>query len=213
MYRLAMCRFMMLGGVVLALFVSADSFAQSCDSLSFDVSAAPSSDPGFEGMYKYTITGYWEGSGVEQGWGLSYLLFSLGATCPCVCDSTSEVISFPDPGGTSTGVDNTTEGPCEVEYLGFLECNVREDITTDVVVKFEVPDNVSCEPIHSGTGTWIFYSTLPPADWNQYSNAVTLKYGEMSCSGDLSGRLPFCQDCNLVGTEEKTWGTIQSLYR
>jgi hypothetical protein len=207
-----MHRYMLLIAVSLALCLSVESSAQTCDSLSFGVSAVLSNDAGFEGMYKYTISGYWEVSGVEEGGGLSNLLFSLGASCPCLCDSTSQVISFPDPAGTSTGVDNNTEEPCELGYLGFIECNGLEDITTDVVVKFEVPDNVPCEPIQSGTGTWIFYSTLPPMNWNQYSGAVTLKYGEMLCSGDLSGQLPFCHDCIPVQTEERTWGAIKSLY-
>ena len=198
--------------VISIVFVSVDASAQSCDLLSFDVSAELTNDAGFEGMYKYTIAGSWEVSGVEQGWGLSYLLFSLGANCPCLCDSTSEVIYFSDPAGTSTGVDNITEEPCEVQYLGFVECNGLEDITNDDVVKFEVPDNQTCEPIHYGTGTWIFYSTMPPLPWDEYTNTVFFKYGEMLCTGGFSGQLPSCYECIPVPTEERSWGSIKAIY-
>jgi hypothetical protein len=190
-----------------------DTNAQTCDSLSFDVSAELTYDPGYEGLYKYTISGYWEVSGVEQGWGLSYLLFSLGTSCPCLCDSTLDVIYFPDPAGTSTGIDNITEEPCEVIYQGYLECNGLEDITTDDVVKFEVPDNQTCEPTHYGTGTWIFYSTMPPLPWDEYINAAMLKYGEMMCWGDISGQLPNCFECVPTSVERSTWGKIKSIYR
>ena len=192
---------------------TADASAQTCDSLSFEVSAELTSDPGYEGMYKYTISGYWGVSGVEQGWGLSYLLFSLGTECPCLCDSTLEVIHFPDPAGTSTGIDTDTEEPCEVVYLGFVECNGLEDITTDDVIKFEVPDNQTCEPIHYGTGTWIFYSTMPPLPWDEYVNAGMIKYGEMMCWGNISGQFPDCYQCIPVSTEDSSWGRIKSIYR
>ncbi|MCK4538201.1 MAG: hypothetical protein KAV42_05325 [Candidatus Krumholzibacteria bacterium] len=199
--------------VGLIFVTTIDASAQTCDSLSFDVSAELTSDPGYEGMYKYTISGYWGVSGVEQGWGLSYLMFSLGTECPCLCDSTFGLVEFPDPAGISTGMDSYTEEPCEVVYLGFVECDGLEDITSDVAIKFEVPDYQTCEPIHYGTGTWIFYSTLPPLPWSERANATMIKYGEMACWGDISGQFPNCYECVPVSTEARSWGSIKSIYR
>ena len=209
MNRLIMLLFM----VGLISFVPVGASAQICDSLLFEVSAEVTNDPGFEGMYKYTISGYWEVSGPEQGWGLSYIIFSLGTQCPCLCDSEAgEVVEFPDPAGTSTGVDNQTEEPCEIVYLGSLECNGLEDITTDIVVKFEVPDNQSCEPIHYGTGTWFFYSTLAPLT-GDYIDAIIIKYGEMLCEGVHFCDVPNCYECVSVPTEKSSWGSIKFIFK
>ncbi|MDD3641957.1 MAG: hypothetical protein PHQ19_00615 [Candidatus Krumholzibacteria bacterium] len=194
------------------LLLPAALSAQSCDALEFTVSAEPSTDPGFEGWYKYTVSGYWAVSGVEEGGGLSNFLFSLGMECPCLCDPDYDAeIGFPAPAGTSTG--EYDDAPCDnVEYIGEAECGGYEDITTDDVIKFEVLAG-ECEPVDSGTGTWVFYSTLPPLDDAVYGNAVMIKYGEMTCWGDLSGQLPDCWDCISVGTSEQSWGATKTIYR
>ena len=80
-----MNRLVLLLAGVLIICASANVSALTCDSLSMDVTAELSNDVGFEGMYKYTVTGSWAVSGAEQGEGLSYLMFSLGAACPCIC--------------------------------------------------------------------------------------------------------------------------------
>ena len=204
---------MLLVAVGLIVFVSVGADADVCDSLLFEVSAELTNDPGFEGLYKYTVSGYWEVSGVEQGWGLSYILFSLGNECPCLCDSTSGGVYFPEPAGTSEGIDNDTEEPCEAAYLGLVECNGLEDITTDVVIKFEVPDNQSCEPIHQGTGTWIFYSTMLPLPEGDYIDTIIIKYGEMLCDGVHFCEPPNCYENAPVSTENSSWGSIKLIVR
>ena len=203
---------MLLFVVVSIAFVSVGASAQICDSLLFEVSAELSNDPGFEGMYKYTISGYWEVSGPEEGGGLSYIIFSLGNECPCLCDSLMDEISFPDPAGTSTGFDGDTDEECDVVYLGFLECNGLEDITTDVVVKFEVPDNQTCEPVQSGTGTWIFYSTIPPLPGDDYIDTIIIKYGEMLCYGVHFCEPPDCYYRSAVSTEKSSWGSLKIIF-
>lgn len=211
MYRNKIMFFLVL--IVLVPLVQVDALAQTCDSLSFEVTAELTDDPGYEGMYKYAITGYWGLSGVEQGGGLSYFLFPLGVHCPCLCDSTSEEIYFPDPAGTSTGIDDITEEPCEAVYLGFVECNGLEDITNDDVIKYEASSNTTCFPIAYGNGTWVFYSTMPPLPWNEYPDAVIVKYGEMICTGDITGQLPSCTECIPVPTENSSWGQMKSIYK
>jgi hypothetical protein len=177
--------------------------------VSIDVTAELSTDPGFEDMYKYTFSGVWETSSPEEGDALSYIMLSLGIECPCLCDSTADVVVFPDPAGTSTG---DVEG-CEVPYDGFVECLGHEDITDDAVVKFEVTDTGLCEALSYGSGTWVLYSTMAPLPWNEYPGAVFVKHGEMICLGDLIGQLPNCYLCLPTSTEESTWGGVKSLYR
>lgn len=206
-----MHRLLILLGAISIVFMSVDASALDCDSLAVDVTAEITNDAGFEGMYKYTITGYWEVSGAEQGEGLSNLLFSLGGECPCVCDAQSPAVLFPNPAGTSTGLDGD-DNPCQVVYQAFVECNGLEDITDDVVLKYEVPDNQDCEPIAMGSGVWIFYSTLEPLAANVYPNGAFIKFGETICNGPMSGQLPSCHECLPVSTEQKSWGSIKAKF-
>jgi hypothetical protein len=181
--------------------------AQNCTLVDIEVSAELSTDPGYEGMYKYTMTGSWELDGVGA---ISYVLFSLGAECPCLCDSLVDMVYFENTAGTSTG--ETTRGDaCEARYNGFIECDGLLE-TDDVALKYEVLGNM-CDPKEAGTGTWFFYSTLSPLPYAEYTDAVYFKYGENLCTGTLTGQLPNCLECIQVPTEDKTWGAIKSIYR
>jgi hypothetical protein len=196
--------------IAILAFSPARVVAQSCDSLAFEVTAELSADPGFEGMYKYTLTGYWAVSGVEQGSALSNFIISLGIECPCLCQEGEEVL-FPYPAGTSTGVDDEEE-PCDyAEFIGEVQCGGYEDITTDDIIKFELTEGL-CEPVDSGSGTWVLYSTMPPMDPAVFSDAVIMKYGEMFCVGDISGELPDCYDCMTTDASEESWGAIKKKF-
>jgi len=208
MRYLIMASLLITASVMLPVNIS----AQVCDSLSIEVTAEYSFDPGFEELYKYTISGYWEAAGPEEGGNLSYILFSLGGECPCLCDSSYSEIYFPSPAGTSSGFHDPGSQPCEARFVGSLHCGGIQDITTDNVVNFEVHKG-DCEPAASGTGEWIFYSTMAPLPWAEYPNAVILKHGGMLCTGDLSGQLPNCFECSAVSTDEGSWGSIKSLYK
>ena len=181
--------------------------AQQCESIEIEVTAEVSIDPGYEGLYKYTISGDWEYVGVGA---VSYFLFSLGAECPCLCDSSISMVYFPNPAGTSTGEDNHGD-PCEARYTGAIECSGLLE-TDDVALKYEVLGSM-CDPMEIGTGTWIVYSTMPPLEWAEYPGAVYVKYGDNICTGTLAGELPDCYDCIPVSIEEKSWGTLKSIYR
>ncbi len=181
--------------------------AQDCDLIGIEVSAELSTDPGYEGMYKYTISGNWEYSGIGA---VSYFMFSLGAECPCLCDSTISVVDFPNFAGTSTGENNRGE-PCEARYNGFVECSGLLE-TDDVVLKYEVVGEM-CLPVDTGSGTWVLYSTMSPLPWAEYPDAVYVKYGDNICTGPLTGQLPNCLECIQVSTDNKTWGAVKSMYR
>jgi hypothetical protein len=98
-------------------------------------------------------------------------------------------------------------------YLGSTECDGLEDITTDAVIKYEVPDNVDCEPIHYGTGTWIFYSTMPPLSGGEYTDKIFIKYGEVMCDGTHYCEPPDCYQCVTVSAKEGSWGAIKIIHR
>jgi hypothetical protein len=137
-------------------------------------------------------------------------MFSLGAECPCLCDSSLSTVSFPTIAGTSTGENNHGD-PCEARYRGFLECRGPLE-TDDVVVKYEVLGE-SCLPVHTGTGTLIVYSSMAPLRWAEYPDAVYVKYNDAICTGTLTGQLPDCYECVPVSVEEKSRGTLKSIYR
>ena len=181
--------------------------AENCVLIDIEVTAEVSMDPGYEGMYKYTISGNWEVDGVG---GVSHVLFSLGAECPCFCDSSISMVYFPTTAGTSTGENNKGD-VCEARYNGFIECSGLLE-TDDIVLKYEV-STANCDPKEIGTGTWIVYSTMAPLPWAEYPDAVYVKYDAKLCTGTLTGQLPNCFDCVQVSTEDKTWGAVKSLYR
>ena len=181
--------------------------AQNCTLIEIEVTAEVSVDPGYEDMYKYTFSGSWE---VEGAGAVSYMMFSLGAECPCLCDSTIGMVSFPNTAGTSTG-ENNRGGACEARYNGFVECDGLLE-TDDIVLKYEVL-GASCDPVQTGTGTWIVYSTMAPLPWAEYPDAVYVKYGNNICTGPLTGQLPDCLECVQVSTDDKSWGAVKSLYR
>ena len=197
------------GLVVIGLFalLPVTVSAQNCDSIEIEVTAEVSMDPGYEGLYKYTISGDWDVDGVGA---VSYVLFSLGAECPCLCDSSISMVYFPNTAGTSTGEDQRGN-PCEARYDGAIECHGLLE-TSDIVLKYEVFGSM-CDPAETGTGTWIVYSTMSPLPWAEYPGAVYVKYGDNICTGTLTGQLPNCIECIPVSTESDSWGALKSLYR
>ena len=191
------------------LMMGSPALAGPCASGDMTVTASFPNDLGFEGLYKYTITGSWE-TGAQQG--LSHISFTYQLECPCVCD-TSEVgsafASFPIPAGTATGTDSL-DNPCTVEFLGLSECNGDGTISsTDPAIKFEIPDDTVCNTGNTGTGTWCFYSVLPPLPSNTYIDATYIKFGNNECTLDLVGELPNCTACGPVPIENSTWGQIK----
>jgi hypothetical protein len=181
--------------------------AQNCDLVEIEVTATLSMDSGYEGLYKYTISGNWEVDGVGA---VSHFLFSLGAECPCLCDSSIGMVYFPNTAGTSTGENNKGEA-CEARYNGFVECSGLLE-TDDVVLKYEVL-GASCDPVETGSGTWIIYSTMSPLPWAEYPDAVYVKYDNNICTGTLTGQLPNGLECFPVSTDKSSWGKLKSLYR
>ena len=177
-----------------------------CASASMTVTAALSNDPGFEGLYKYTVTGSWD---VTQ-FGLSHIDFFLALeNLECVCDPA--VVKFPTPAGTSNG---TLDGsPCTVNYTGKYNCMGDPTVPKELrapTVKFDAPDE-GCKAGVTGTGTWVFYSPFPPAPYSVYPDGLAIKHGQGVCTGDLTGQMPQ-GDCSTPA-ESRSWGNVKAIYR
>jgi hypothetical protein len=207
--HLAAFLFVLIPAASLATLAAAppNALAADCVSANMTVTATVSSDPGFVGMWKYCISGSWD---VGASPALSHINFYVGLlACECVCDP--RVIAFGPSAGTSVGVPDA----CKVNYTGEYLCMGDPSIPAELrtpAVKFEYPDGQGCEPSTSGSGTWCFYSPLPPAPATTYPDGIVIKYGSTgTCTGDLTGQLPSC-DC-ATGARRSTWGSLKILYR
>jgi len=194
--------------MICVLFVaSTPVVAAPCASGDFTATATFPNDPGFEGLWKYTLSGSWD-TGAANG--LSHISFLINFECPCVCEE--GFAYFDTPAGTATGVDSLG-GPCEAEFIGLNECAGDPTIGSNApAIKFELPEDQGCETTNTGTGTWCFYSAQSPLPAAVYAEAVVIKFGNNECSGTLTGNLPDCTECGPVPVEESTWGSVKRLY-
>ena len=193
-----------------ALFLTRPSDAQSitytpCPTMNAQVVVTSPNDPGFSGLYKYTLTVTWD-VGVHDP---SHLDILVGLNdCACVCDP--RLFKFGSPAGTSTGVN--AGGDCTVPYYAAYACTGDPSIDgmTGPAIKFS-PDESVCSTNETGTGTFVFYSPLPPSPIQVQPNAIAIKHGTDTCYGPLVGSLPVCQ-CS-VPASATTWGRVKDIYR
>ena len=177
-----------------------------CPALSAQCTAQWVSTGPYAGLYKYTLTLTWD-VGVHDP---SHLDILVGLdNCLCVCDP--RLFRFPAPAGTSTGVNGA--GPCTVPYTGAYVCKGDpsiKDTNTGPAVKFS-PDETLCSTDEAGSGTFVFYSPLPPSPNDIQPDAIAIKHGLDTCYGPILGSLPMC-DCS-VPADNTTWGKVKSYYR
>ena len=197
LYTLFLC-----AGLALLLAAS-PAAAQQCGSGTITVTV--SADPGFEGLYKYCVDSSWN---LDQ-FGISHLdVFLQLPDCPCICDP--NFVKFATPAGSASPPDDS----CDHPFLGQYVCKGDPSLPAGVsgpAVKF-TPDAVStCDVSLAGSGTFCFYSPMPPAPPSTHSNAIAIKHGQETCYGDLVGSLPTC-DCALP-TQATTWGGLKATYR
>ena len=159
----------------------------------------------FGGNYRYTITLTWDVGRHDP----SHVDILVGlANCICVCDS--RLFKFSQPAGSSTGVN--AGGACVVPYAGAYACKGDPSIrntTTGPAIKFQ-PDESACSTDESGSGTFVFYSPMPPGGSEVYVDAIAIKHGLDTCYGPIVGVLPVC-DCS-VPAGPTTWGKLKSYY-
>ena len=171
------------------------------------VTASFPNDPGFEGLYRYSVHGTWE----VRPRALSHLdMFLVLENCPFVC--TPGIVAFDDTVGVSTGAYGD-DSPCfPVWYLGEFLCNGDPSLPPELrmtAVKFEPFDGQACEPATVGMGSWYFYSPLVPGPATTHVDAMVVKHGQYVCTGDVTGQLPSC----LVPSQSGSWGKLKALYR
>jgi hypothetical protein len=200
--------------LVLAVFVGAilvggalpAAAVDECADVSMTVTASFPNDPGFEGLYKYTVTGCWD---ITQ-FGLSHIdVFLALKSLECVCDP--RIVKFPDPAGTSDGEGDVE--PCVVSYEGVYNCMGDPTVPAELkapTVKWNTLDG-DCEAATTGCGTWVFYSPFSPQPAAVHPDAVAIKHGQQVCVGDLTGQLPM-GDCT-VPTRATSWGSMKASYR
>lgn len=184
------------------------TYYSGCLSVSMTVTASPSNDPGFEGLWKYTLSGSWD---VGQR-ALSHMdiLLMLG-DCPNLCDP--GLVVFGSPAGLSTGEDSLGVA-CALEYTGSYLCEGDPSIPPNLrepAAKFEPVNGEGCSSMTEGSGTWIFYSVLPPGEDVLHEDVIVIKHGNQACTGDVSGRLPICVPPTAV--EVETWGRVKAIFR
>ena len=196
---------------VLLIFLSVPvAFAQTphvqCPVLTATSKAEPIVTGPFVGTWRYTIQLTWDVGRHDP----SHVDVVVGLTnCQCTCDP--RLFKFASPAGTSTGIN--ASGSCNVPYSGAYACKGDPSIknaTTGSAVKFE-PDETLCATDESGSGTFVFYSPLPPSAAEIYPDAIAIKHGLDTCWGPIIGQLPIC-DCS-VPAGEVSWGRMKSVYR
>ena len=177
----------------------------NCPVVSMTITAVPSNDLPIPNLYKYCVTGAWD---VGQ-FGLSHIdVLLMLQDCECRCDE--DLIHFIQPAGQSTGEPI----PCMVDYLGEYLCTGDPTLPPSLqvpAVKWDASGPAGCEPGTQGTGTWCFYSQLPPSPFAVTLGAIAIKHGREVCLGAVTGTLPSCE-C-VTPAEASTWGAIKAVYR
>ena len=193
--------------LLLLLMIPFASPAQA-QCVSGTVTAEQTNDPGFVGLWKYCVNVEWNLGRFE----LSHLdVFLELENCECVCDP--RLIKFGEPAGWQTGEYEDGQN-CILDYFGEYACKgdpSSPDAMNGPAVKFE-PDEISaCPPGISGSGSFCFYSPMPPSPPAVHANGLAIKHGQQVCYGTLEGVLPTC-DCSLP-THRSTIGVIKATYR
>lgn len=187
---------LVLGLCVLMTAASGPAYA---DEVSGTITAEPTDRPDL-GNYKYTFSFSWDTS---QGLSHVDLLLSVLA-CTAFCDGTAPIL-FPSPAGS-------TISTCEAFFGGALRCTGDPSVDEiGVLLKFERLADEECLPGKQGTGTFVFYTNLPPRASQTYEDVILIKNGRFKDYGDLVGQLPGCQLTNP--TEDNSWGRIKTIFR
>ncbi|MFZ1947040.1 MAG: hypothetical protein WAW06_05800 [bacterium] len=169
-------------------------------------SAWYSTDPGFEGYWKYCLTLHWDVTRFDgKPHAMSHVSVLLGLeNCPGVCSP--GYFASPDTAGTGTGTNG-----CTVHY--YMEFDCRGDPTLGIsvpTIKFE-PYYDNCEPDIAGTAYLCFYSVASPRPIGAYDATLGIKFGQNIALGTLEGVLPRCAPTTPVAPT--TWGAIKAMLR
>jgi len=159
-------------------------------------------------IWMYTMEITWD-TGNNYSLSHTNLLLDPGLGT-CVCQDFMDALSWGDPIGSSDGYPM----PCTVHYQGFLECDGDPSLpeVTGFLLKLEPIYDESCEPGPTGTGTFIFYSDLPPAPIDEEVLSSVDKNGQEHCLGFMSGDFPAIA-CDPLGSQDSSWGNLKGMFR
>ena len=166
--------------------------------------AALSTDPGFEGYWKYCFDIHWDTNPLS-GHALSHAdVFLSLEECADACSPGR--FAFADTAGSGDG-----DGGCTVYYTGAFLCEGDPHFPQFPfpTVKFEYYEG-DCEPGSINSAHVCFYSHFIPSPPAVYPDALGIKFGLDTATGPLEGVLPICA---VSPVQEATWGTLKSLYR
>ncbi|MCK9994703.1 MAG: hypothetical protein KAH56_00315 [Candidatus Krumholzibacteria bacterium] len=171
------------------------------------ITASANPDP-MGPIWMYTMEITWD-TGNNYSLSHANLLMDPGLGT-CLCQDFVDALSWGDPIGSSNGYPE----PCTVQYSGYLECEGDPSIpeVTGYLLKFEPIEDEFCEPGPTGTGTFIFYSNLPPAPIDEEILSVVDKHAGEYCFGNMSGEFP-AMACDPVGDEGSSWGNLKGIFR
>ena len=201
-----MKKLILIGVTMLALVFGAQAVMAECF-IGGTITASANPDPlGPTWMYTMVIT--WD-TGNEYSLSHANLLMDSAAGT-CVCQDFVNVLFWDDPSGSSDGVPMG----CTVDYQTFLECEGDPSIpgVDGILLKFEPIFDEACEPGPTGTGTFVFYSNLPPYPIDEEILSVVDKFAGEFCFGHMAGDFPTIP-CDPVGDENSTWGNLKGLFR
>jgi hypothetical protein len=155
------------------------------------------------GIWKYTIEFCWNSSH-----GLSHWDLWLDDWTNCLCEELMDAVGFGDVIGMTTSEDG-----CLTHYTFEWRCGNEPSIDVPgIILKFEPAGG--CEPGHSGSGEFYFYSHFEPvpiAPESPMYGFLINKNSNGYCDGELTGVFPAIE-CDPVPAEGATWGGIKSIY-
>ncbi len=209
--------------VSLTLALAPTSNDDICNTASGSISVEYSNDPGFENLYKYTITLDKSDEDEDDEFGFFLMLDILN--CECQCEP--GFIVFPPVAGEIIGTDHDdNDGACTVtgEYL----CLGSPEIPTPLngpAIRFigGESDNCNEDDDFVQQSVW-FYTPLPPGDAVPHPIILVDDLDDDDhdgvyddadeedghCFGEIFGSLPLC-DCS-VETESDRWGSVKSRF-
>lgn len=142
-------------------------------------------DPGFSGLYKYTVQVNWDlHNGGHDGSHFYVRLGGLTETCE------PNTLAFADPAGNAPGEDNGM--PCDALLDGHYFCKDLPwfpHFDQIAFAKFEQQDD-NCQLPAEGSATFVFYTALPPGVPGEHRYAVAVRQGFRVAIGHVDGPLP-----------------------
>jgi len=196
------------GGLFVAalLALGAGQAGAECN-IAGTISAAPNSAHPELGAWRYTLEVRWRTGSKFALSHFDVLLAESGGYC--TCRDFDRALNWVSPAGSSNG----DPAGCPVPYDAYLECNGDPSIGEPMImIKFEPREEGGCEPGTLGTGTYTFYSSLPPAAIAQPNLFLVDKFGLLACYGPLSGVFPG-MPCDPTPQSPSSWGVVKSRYR